>query len=138
MEKLIQHSSKTFQNKLVRDRIPEIIRQSGRECGVETMDEEEFRQALRAKLVEEAQEAAAAIDADLVTELADLCEVMDALMVASGIDRETVLKEQNADDLSGVGSVVVFGCSGVGQTRDRITRSRLFESEGSRITQPVP
>ncbi|MBD2465917.1 nucleoside triphosphate pyrophosphohydrolase [Oscillatoria sp. FACHB-1407] len=79
---------------LVRDRIPEIIRQSGRECGVETMDEEEFRQALRAKLVEEAQEAAAAIDADLVTELADLCEVMDALMVASGIDRETVLKEQ--------------------------------------------
>lgn len=93
MEKPIQHSSRIVQNKLVRDRIPEVIRQSGRECGVEVMEEEEFRQALRAKLVEEAQEAAAT-DADLVTELADLCEVIDALMAVYGIDRETVLKEQ--------------------------------------------
>jgi predicted house-cleaning noncanonical NTP pyrophosphatase (MazG superfamily) len=83
-----------FNRKLVRDRIPEIIRQSGRECGVETMEEEEFRQGLRAKLVEEAQEAAAATGTDLVTELADLYEVIDTLMAASGIDRETVLKEQ--------------------------------------------
>lgn len=58
------------------------------------MEEEEFRQALRAKLVEEAQEVAAATDADLVTELADLCEVMDTLMAASKIDRGTVFKEQ--------------------------------------------
>ncbi len=83
-----------FNRKLVRDRIPEIIRQSGRECGVEAMDEEEFRQALRAKLVEEAQEAAVATGADLVTELADLYEVVDTLMAVYGIDRETVLKEQ--------------------------------------------
>lgn len=63
------------------------------------MEEEEFRQALRTKLVEEAQEAAAATDADLVTELADLCEVMDALMAVHGIDREIVLKEQQRRQL---------------------------------------
>lgn len=78
----------------MRDRTPEIIQAAGREYAIETMEEEEFHQALRAKLVEEAQEAAAATDADLVTELADLCEVMDALMAVYGIDRETVLKEQ--------------------------------------------
>lgn len=94
MEEAIHDSLKIPQNKLVRDRIPEIIRQAGRDFGVETMKEEEFRQALRTKLVEEAQEAAAATGADLVTELADLCEVMNALMAVYGIDRETVLKEQ--------------------------------------------
>lgn len=42
-------------NKLVRDRIPEIIRQDGRECGTERMSEAEYVQALREKLVEEAR-----------------------------------------------------------------------------------
>ncbi|XGV97586.1 MAG: hypothetical protein ACAF41_01280 [Leptolyngbya sp. BL-A-14] len=85
---------KTVFNKLVRDRIPEIIRAAGQECAIETMDEEIFHQALRAKLVEEAQEAATATSEALVTELADLYEVMDVLMVAHNIDREAVLAEQ--------------------------------------------
>ncbi|MBD1850955.1 nucleoside triphosphate pyrophosphohydrolase [Cyanobacteria bacterium FACHB-502] len=85
---------KKVYNKLVRDRIPEIIQAAGREYAIETMEEEEFHQALRAKLVEEAQEAAAATDTDLVTELADLYEVIDTLMAASGIDRKTILTEQ--------------------------------------------
>ncbi|KAM3109113.1 pyrophosphohydrolase domain-containing protein [Phormidesmis sp. 146-33] len=84
----------------MRDRIPEIIQAAGRECAVEVMEEEEFHQALRAKLVEEAQEAAAAATkADLVTELADLYEVIDTLMEVSGIDREAVLKEQKRRQL---------------------------------------
>lgn len=94
MKEAIHHSLKIPQNKLVRDHIPEIIQAAGRECAVEIMEQEEFHQALRAKLVEEAQEAAAATDGDLATELADLYEVIDTLMAASGIDRETVLKEQ--------------------------------------------
>ena len=85
---------KKFYNKLVRDRIPEIIQAAGREYAVERMDEEEFHQAIRAKLVEEAQEVAVAAPEDLVTELADLYEVMDALMAAYGIKREIVLTEQ--------------------------------------------
>ncbi len=85
---------KTVFKKIVRDRIPEIIQAAGHACAVETMDEEVFHQALRAKLVEEAQEAATATSEELVTELADLYEVLDALMVAYSIDREAVLAEQ--------------------------------------------
>ena len=71
----------TEYNKLVRDRIPDIIRQHGHSCDAETMDEEAYRQALRAKLVEEATEvAAAANEHELLTELADVYEVMAALM----------------------------------------------------------
>lgn len=81
-------------NKLVRDRIPEIIHKDGREYEIATMSEEEFRQALRVKLVEEAQEAAEADPRKLVTELADLYEIIDAIMVAYGIERDTVLAEQ--------------------------------------------
>lgn len=57
------------------------------------MDEAEFHQALRAKLVEEAQEAGAGDPIDLVTELADLYEVMGALIAAHRIDRATVFAE---------------------------------------------
>jgi predicted house-cleaning noncanonical NTP pyrophosphatase (MazG superfamily) len=81
-------------DKLVRDRIPEIIRQDGRQCGVEVMPEDEYVQALKDKLVEEAQEAAAAEPEDLVKELADLYEIVDALMIACGIDRQVVLAKQ--------------------------------------------
>jgi predicted house-cleaning noncanonical NTP pyrophosphatase (MazG superfamily) len=81
-------------SKLVRDRIPEIIRESGRECAIEIMPEDEYRQALLEKLVEEAQEAAQAKPETLATELADLYEVIDAVIDAFSLDRESVLQNQ--------------------------------------------
>ena len=81
-------------SKLVRDRIPEIIRQDGRQCGVEIMPEKEYIQALKNKLVEEAQEARTAKSEELVKELADLYEVIDSLIAAQGIDREAIFAEQ--------------------------------------------
>lgn len=81
-------------NKLVRDRVPEIIQKSGKSCQTCRLSAAAYRQALRAKLVEEAWEAAAE-DADLVAELADLCEVMDTLIAASGLDWETVRAAQS-------------------------------------------
>ena len=62
-------------NKLIRDRIPEILEALNIAFSVEEMTETEYRQALRAKLMEEAEEAAEADNADLITELADLLEV---------------------------------------------------------------
>jgi predicted house-cleaning noncanonical NTP pyrophosphatase (MazG superfamily) len=53
-------------NKLIRDRIPEIIRQAGRECEVQIMSQSEYHQALLDKLIEEAQEAAQANSDNLV------------------------------------------------------------------------
>lgn len=81
-------------HKLVRDRIPEIIRQAGKQCEVVTMSEAEFSQALREKLIEEAQEAATATPEKLVSELADLQEVIDTVLVLYGIEREEILTEQ--------------------------------------------
>ena len=76
-------------NKLVRDRIPEIIRDTGSTCKTESYsDESAFRRALRDKLVEEAREAATASEEDLVAELADLQEVVDALLDAYGLNPE--------------------------------------------------
>jgi predicted house-cleaning noncanonical NTP pyrophosphatase (MazG superfamily) len=82
-------------HKLVRDVVPEIIRSKGQKCEVAVMAEDEYRQALREKLVEEATEASETTTIeDLNTELADLHEVLDALMLTYGIQLETIKKEQ--------------------------------------------
>ena len=82
-------------HKLVRDGIPEIIRRQGEHCEVAVMTEEEYRQALREKLVEEATEAAqAATLQELITELADVQEVLDALRATYALAPETLVFEQ--------------------------------------------
>lgn len=81
-------------NKLVRDRIPEIIGNHNHTCETVTLNPADYAQALRQKLIEEATEAATASDADLVTELADLYEVIDALLQTYNISRETAIAEQ--------------------------------------------
>ena len=82
-------------NKLVRDRIPDIIRSEGRDCATEIMTESDYRRALVQKLVEEAQEVGDAPPDMLVTELADLLEVFDAVRTAHGIRQEDILVVQN-------------------------------------------
>lgn len=81
-------------NKLIRDRIPEIIQSAGKQCATEVLCEEDYQQALRQKLIEEAHEAATAIGDDLIQELADLYEVIDGLMLVYHVDREAVVKIQ--------------------------------------------
>lgn len=81
-------------NKLVRDRIPEIIRENGGDYEIETLSDEAFIHALRDKLIEEANEAALAHGDDLVKELADLSEVMDALLDAMSIAPITIQEKQ--------------------------------------------
>jgi predicted house-cleaning noncanonical NTP pyrophosphatase (MazG superfamily) len=81
-------------NKLVRDRIPEIIAADGRQCATEIMNDEEFRQALLVKLVEEAEEVANAEAGDIAKEIADLYEVIDALLIAFDLNKETIFATQ--------------------------------------------
>ena len=80
----------TVYNKLIRDCIPKVIAAAGKSYETEIMDTDEYIQALREKLVEEAQEAQQATLDELSTELADLCEVMDVLMGVYGIQHEQV------------------------------------------------
>lgn len=86
--------TKKYYNKLVRDSIPEIIATEGRQCAIEIMNESEYRQALLAKLVEEAQEVANAEADDMVKEIADLYEVIDALLIAFDLNRDAILTMQ--------------------------------------------
>ena len=67
-------------NKLVRDRIPEIIRRSGAAARVGRVDTANATHVLLHKLVEEAVEALTAGGDDLLAELADLQEVQLALL----------------------------------------------------------
>jgi predicted house-cleaning noncanonical NTP pyrophosphatase (MazG superfamily) len=93
-------------DKLVRDRIPEIIYESGGTCGTETFsDHSAFRRALLDKLVEEAREAATASDEDLAAELADLLEVIDTLVEACALGQAGVraVQEQRRADRGGFG-----------------------------------
>jgi predicted house-cleaning noncanonical NTP pyrophosphatase (MazG superfamily) len=80
--------------KLVRDGVPEVIRGSGRACATEVLAERDYRRALLEKLVEEAQEAAAAGPDGLPGELADVCEVLDAILEAYAISRPVVQARQ--------------------------------------------
>ena len=76
-------------NKLVRDRIPEIIRNSGGTPICETLTETACLSALDAKLQEEVQEYLAAPCAE---EIADILEVLDALCAARGIPKDDLLR----------------------------------------------
>ncbi len=69
-------------NKLVRDRIPEIVAQSGLTAVTRALNDEEFVAALRAKISEEASELADAPEEEIAEEIADLQEVILALLAA--------------------------------------------------------
>lgn len=77
-------------NKLVRDRIPEIIEADGKRAVTRTLDGAEFVEQLKRKLVEEAREAAAAPEEEMGTELADVLEVVRALAGVCGLTMEDV------------------------------------------------
>ena len=67
-------------NKLVRDRIPEIITKDGNTADIIILSEESLKQAIKDKLIEEATEVANAQNRDdILSELADLQEVMDSI-----------------------------------------------------------
>lgn len=72
--------------KLVRDRIPEIIRQNGLAPEVYQASDEEYRRRLRAKLSEEVEEFLQADEASALDELADVLEVVLALAADLGVD----------------------------------------------------
>ena len=68
-------------NKLVRDRIPEIIESDGRKCTTEILSDDRWLQMLDAKLDEELAEYQ---ESKSLEELSDLLEVMRAVVKARG------------------------------------------------------
>jgi predicted house-cleaning noncanonical NTP pyrophosphatase (MazG superfamily) len=88
--------SKIVYNKLVRDKIPEIIRADGKEPKTRILDDTEYLESLLRKLEEECKELAEDRNAD---ELADVHEVLIALAEALHItpaELEKVRKDKAA------------------------------------------
>ena len=78
-------------NKLVRDNIPDIIKQGGEAPLARKLSAKEYKEALREKLVEEAREVKRAKGKEeLVKEIGDIEEVLLALMDAHNIECKEV------------------------------------------------
>ena len=94
-----QKSVKVY-NKLVRDRIPEIIESSGKTCTVETLTDEKYIVMLDAKLTEELAEYQ---ESKSLEELADLLEVMGAVVKARGYtwDELTKVRKKKHEERGG-------------------------------------
>ncbi len=88
-------------NKLVRDKIPEIIEAEGKTPYSHVLSDDEYRDALRAKLVEEAGEVMES-NGDL-SEYADTLEVFKAAIEADGYTWEQVegVRVQKREDRGG-------------------------------------
>ena len=87
-------------NKLVRDKIPEIIESSGRPCTIEILSEDDYIRFLDQKLDEELAEYHKDQN---VEELADLMEVIRAAAVARGYTIEFLenIRAKKAEERGG-------------------------------------
>jgi predicted house-cleaning noncanonical NTP pyrophosphatase (MazG superfamily) len=81
-------------NKLVRDKIPEIIKADGKNPKIRILTEAEYNKELLKKLVEEALEAKEAGDEkeELIKEIGDVEEVIEAVIKSFGLDEGEIKK----------------------------------------------
>ena len=81
----------TIYNKLVRDRIPEIIQENGQLCSTRILTDSEYIAALDAKLQEELAEYK---ESRSIEELADIFEVLCAMAACNGFSKEDLIATQ--------------------------------------------
>ena len=83
-------------NKLVRDRIPEIIRQKGDTPVTHIADDKEYWEKLKEKLLEEVKEFK---KDETEEELADILEILDAVIEYKKFDKDEIenIKEEKAE-----------------------------------------
>ena len=82
--------------KLVRDRIPDIIRAEGRTAQARVLNDGDYRGALLDKLVEESQELRDAAPDTALEEAADVYEVLLALAAHEGWTIEQIARRAEA------------------------------------------
>ncbi|MGG4147256.1 nucleoside triphosphate pyrophosphohydrolase [Paenibacillus algorifonticola] len=94
---------KTY-NKLVRDKIPQIIQASGKHCSFRVLNEAEYEKALKEKIQEELNEFLEAGDQqEQLEELADLLEVIYSFAHSKGVGREDMerIRERKKEERGG-------------------------------------
>lgn len=84
-------------NKLVRDKIPQVIKSKGGECETEILDNDRYLAELNKKLLEETNEY---LESGDIMEVCDILEVMRAIIRAKGYSLEEVekLRQEKADE----------------------------------------
>jgi predicted house-cleaning noncanonical NTP pyrophosphatase (MazG superfamily) len=89
---------KIYYNKLVRDKIPEVIKKSGGVAEFTKLSSKEFKKELLLKVGEEASGLPNAKDrADLIKELADIEAVTDEIKKVYGITDEELMAAKKAN-----------------------------------------
>jgi predicted house-cleaning noncanonical NTP pyrophosphatase (MazG superfamily) len=99
---------KTY-NKLVRDKIPEIIREKGDKPVTHTAVDAEYKAKLNDKLKEEVEEY---IETEKNEELADIIEVIDAICQLEGMDKRELeeMRKQKADEKGRFDKKIILEC----------------------------
>lgn len=82
-------------NKLVRDKIPEIIEHNGEIPIIRKLSETEYKEALEKKLYEEYQEVLDSNCSSRIEELADMVEVINYLAILEGESLDKVIEVAN-------------------------------------------
>lgn len=95
----------TSYNKLVRDRIPEILDQKGVSYEMRIAGEEEYREELVKKLQEEVLEFTEARSPE---ELADVMEVVRALRRLPGLDTAKEIQRQKREERGGFDDRIIL------------------------------
>lgn len=78
--------------KLVRDKIPEIIKNNGEEPITRILTDEEYKQQLEKKLYEEYNEVLNSKGSDRIEELVDMLEVISSLAILEGESLDKVIE----------------------------------------------
>mgnify|MGYP001614297549 FL=1 len=85
---------KTY-NKLVRDKIPEIIKKDNAIPKVSVLDDKKYAIALREKLVEEAKELLEAkTDEEILNELSDVLQLLESIALNNGLSVTDIEKQK--------------------------------------------
>lgn len=80
-------------NKLVRDKIVDIINKEGKQATYSVLNDEEYLNELNKKLIEESHEF---IEENSIEELADVMEVIESIMSVKNISWDEVREIQNS------------------------------------------
>ena len=85
---------KTY-NKLIRDKIPEIIKKDNAVPKISELNDKEFKIALKEKLVEEAKELQGAkTDEEILNELSDVLQLIESIALNNNLSITQVEKQK--------------------------------------------